>query len=568
MKNRFLIFALIIMTALLYSAPCYAYTTVTLSGTSEAAVIKADGHSPFETVPVMILKAGKTLTDLENATKDIPTEDISDVVGYMTSLSADRDGNILSETDLTNFAAGNVYEIIVSGVPYRLKYETNAQRTALISEMISAADSNDAAKLQSLFTENKESLSIDNNILSVCDEVGDSGVTAVLMKELKGKGSLTVDGMSDIINKSMLTAAMNAGKLTDKEVIDHILTGGQYETVNSALRDKIKPTGLENFISRVNGKAYTSASNADTEAARELILDTLCYPKTETTSEILNILNDHNDVLGLDLNKFNRLSAESKGSVIRTFANKKPTLETMQSVLDGIVSSALPAETPINQNNAGGGGGGGGGGRAGGSDGTYMGMTNASNNTDNTNAVFSDISNYEWAKEAILSLYSSGIISGYGNGIFAPQNSIKREEFVKIAVAAFYGDAEPGDCAFFDVSPDAWYYKSIAIGANCGIISGIGDNLFGVGRNITRQDMAVILGRIAGDRLVKPESYDLFSDDGDIAGYAKDAVYALRAAGVINGVSASVFAPLKKATRAETAVMVYRFLSLLGKGGV
>ena len=567
MKNRFLIFALIIMTALAYSAPCLAYTKVTQSETNEAIVIEADGHSPFETVPVMILKEGKTLTDLENATKDLPTENLSEVVGYMTSLSADKDGRITNETTLTGFETGKVYEIIIGGTAYRLKYETNAKRNALISEMISAADANDPAKLQSLFTENKDSLSIDNNILAVCDGLSDASITALLMKEIKGKGTLTIDNMADIINKSMLTAALNAGKPGDKEIVDHIMTGGQYDTVNSALKDKIKPEGLKSFISRVNNKAYASAANADEEMAKELILDAICDPKTETTSEILSILNGYNGILGLDLSKFNKLSSESKGNAIRNFANKKPTLETMQTVLDGIVSSLLPSETQINQSTSGGGGGGGSAG-GGGAGGTYMGMTNSAGSANETNAVFNDIGNYPWAKDAILSLYSSGIISGYGNGVFAPQNSIKREEFVKIVVAAFYGGSEPGECAFFDVSPDAWYYKSIAVAANCGIISGIGDNLFGVGKNITRQDMAVILSRIAGDRLEKPESYNSFSDDGDIAGYAKEAVYALRAAGVINGVSATEFAPLKNATRAETAVMIYRFLNLIGKGGV
>ena len=92
------------------------------------------------------------------------------------------------------------------------------------------------------------------------------------------------------------------------------------------------------------------------------------------------------------------------------------------------------------------------------------------------------------------------------------------------------------------------------------------DNTFGVGRNITRQDIAVILYRIAEDSLdVKNEEFR-FDDDVMIADYARTAVYALREAGVINGVTDMEFAPQKDATRAETAVVLYRFINLINGG--
>ena len=558
MKKRTILCSAMLIVAQLCSAPCYAYTKVTQSGTNETAVIKADGYSAYETVPVIILKAGKNLTNLENATKDTPTEDISDVVGYMGSLSADKDGNITEEVDLSAFASGNDYGIVVNGALYNLKYLTNAERNTIISSMIAAADANNATALQTIFSANKFCLSIDNSILDICSSVSDSAIVSILLPEIKGKGTLTIDQMSEIINKTMLVAALNANKLNGsngKEILDHILVGGQYASVNTALKDKIKLNGLNTFISNINGKGYVAASVAENNISKELILDTISYPKNNTTSEILKVLQDHNGILGLDLTDFNKLSSENKASAIKSFSDAKPTLATMQTVFDGIVSQLLPANQPIIEPTVTGGGGGAGGS----SGGVYLGMQSP---------IFSDISNYSWAQEAITALHSAGVISGYGNGSFAPQNNIKREEFVTIVVSAFYKDADMGTYSFADVSEDAWYYKNIAIAAGKGIVSGMGANSFGVGRNITREDMAVILYRIAGDKLGKPENYDAFSDDGNIADYAKEAVYALRAAGVINGVSTSEFAPKKNATRAETAVMVYRFLSIIGKEGV
>ena len=358
----------------------------------------------------------------------------------------------------------------------------------------------------------------------------------------------------------MLSVALNAGKITDKEIVDHILTGGQYSALNDALKDKIKANGLTAFLTNINKKAYTSIQDLDNTAAKELILCAICYPKNESTGEILSVLESYNGILGLDLTDFNKLSTENKANVIRDFSNSKPSLAAMQSVLTDLV---VPYKRSEAQTAIGGGGGGGGGSVPGaGSEGSFIGMQGGAN------AVFNDIAGFSWAQEAITSLYSKGIISGYGDGSFAPQNSIKREEFVTIAVSAFYKDSEGVECGFSDVPENAWYYKNISIATARGIITGIGEGLFGTGRNITRQDMAVILYRISGGRLAPPESYDAFGDDGDISGYAKEAVYALRAAGVINGVSAYEFAPVKNATRAETAVMVYRFLEAMGKDGV
>ncbi|MCR4719885.1 MAG: hypothetical protein K5768_09685, partial [Firmicutes bacterium] len=237
MRKRTIICSVMIIAAQLCSVSGYAYTRVTQSGTNESAVIKADGYSAYETVPVMVLKTGKNLTNLENATKDTPTEDISDVVGYMGSLSADKDGNITDEIDLSSFESGNDYGVVVNGILYNVKYVANATRNAVIASMISAADANDATTLQSLFSANKDCLSIDNNILDACSSVSDSSITAVLMTEIKGKGTLTIDQMSEIINKTMLVVALNSNKINDKEIVDHILEGGKYAAVNTALKD-------------------------------------------------------------------------------------------------------------------------------------------------------------------------------------------------------------------------------------------------------------------------------------------------------------------------------------------
>jgi hypothetical protein len=79
--------------------------------------------------------------------------------------------------------------------------------------------------------------------------------------------------------------------------------------------------------------------------------------------------------------------------------------------------------------------------------------------------------------------------------------------------------------------------------------------------------MAVMCQRaaLAAGILFERGETNLFSDDAQIAGYAQDAVYSMRSAGVINGVGGNEFKPGAGATRAEAAQIVY---GVLKKGGI
>ena len=111
--------------------------------------------------------------------------------------------------------------------------------------------------------------------------------------------------------------------------------------------------------------------------------------------------------------------------------------------------------------------------------------------------IFTDLAGSDWAKDAIVSLAEEGIISGRGDGTFAPQDNVTREEFVKIIVSAFLDEENNSGSQFADVDKNAWYAPYIYTAYNAGIVSGIGEDAFGVGMLVTRQDMAAILYRTA-----------------------------------------------------------------------
>lgn len=176
--------------------------------------------------------------------------------------------------------------------------------------------------------------------------------------------------------------------------------------------------------------------------------------------------------------------------------------------------------------------------------------------------IFLDVKQNDWFFEPVEALAKKNIISGDGFGYFAPENSVTREEFVKMAVLAFDLEIPMKVVTFTDVEYDAWYAPYVAAAYQAGVINGISENVFGVGQPITRQDAAVILSRGARERIVaagltaEPD----FADSQNIAEYAYAAVGQLQRAGIVSGNGDGGFAPQAAVSRAETAKLIYGIL--------
>ena len=177
---------------------------------------------------------------------------------------------------------------------------------------------------------------------------------------------------------------------------------------------------------------------------------------------------------------------------------------------------------------------------------------------------FSDMTGFEWAKDAVSYLSGKGIVNGKGSGMFEPQANVTREEFVKMLVLAFSLSDENADCSFSDVSSGAWFKPFVASAVKNGVINGISPELFGAGEYITRQDMAVCVFRAAG---AQPENFDegLFTDSEKIAPYAREGISWMKKNGLISGYSDGSFAPTAFCTRAEAAKIIYEAITRIGR---
>ena len=171
---------------------------------------------------------------------------------------------------------------------------------------------------------------------------------------------------------------------------------------------------------------------------------------------------------------------------------------------------------------------------------------------------------YEWCADAAKILSERGIISGDGNGAYRPGDCVTREEMLKVLLSCFKLYDGEAVSAFSDVRPGEWYYGYVATGEKLGYINGMGDGSFGIGQFVTREDMAVMVYKIASENGVKLNGSDAakLSDFDSVSDYAKTAVSALAANGIIVGTENGEFCPKNSCTRAETAVVVRRLLGL------
>ena len=118
---------------------------------------------------------------------------------------------------------------------------------------------------------------------------------------------------------------------------------------------------------------------------------------------------------------------------------------------------------------------------------------------------FSDVPDDAWYATAVKTLASLGMMDGYPDGTFRPDEPITRAEFATVGLAFAY-DPLDADCSYYDVSANAWYYTYVAQATTYGWIGGYPDNTFRPGNNITRVEVCVIvnnmLGRDADERYI------------------------------------------------------------------
>ena len=176
---------------------------------------------------------------------------------------------------------------------------------------------------------------------------------------------------------------------------------------------------------------------------------------------------------------------------------------------------------------------------------------------------FADVSSSDWFYNDVRYVYEKGIMDGTGADRFSPNAPLTRAMIVTILYRMAGSPSVSGSSDFTDVAAGKWFAKAVAWAAANGIVNGYGDSLFGPNDPVTREQLAAILYRYAVyggmTAVTLEENLGSFADTAQLSAYAIQAMNWAVGQGLING-SGSNLVPKAQATRAQVAAIIHRYL--------
>ena len=183
-----------------------------------------------------------------------------------------------------------------------------------------------------------------------------------------------------------------------------------------------------------------------------------------------------------------------------------------------------------------------------------------------TPTLFSDLQNH-WARLFIEALAKQGIVKGFPDQTFRPNQAMTRAEFAAIAVKAFSRPSKRQYINFLDVSANHWATPAIKKSYEAEFLSGYPDRRFRPEDKITR--IQAIIALVSGLGItattdIKAELPNLYQDANFIPDYAADKLAIATTAGmVVNYPNLKLLRPLEFATRGDIAALIYQALVYL-----
>ncbi len=179
---------------------------------------------------------------------------------------------------------------------------------------------------------------------------------------------------------------------------------------------------------------------------------------------------------------------------------------------------------------------------------------------------FIDVAPNYWAKSYIEALASKGVIAGFPDGSFKPNEPVTRAQFAAIINKAFAPQAQQQATNFRDVSRNFWAYDAIQAASRSPFLAGYPNNTFRPQLEIPRVQVLVALANGLGLTANNQNVISVYADANLIPGWAQPSVAAATAKQlVVNYPTATQLNPTRQATRAEVAAFVYQALVNAGQ---
>lgn len=182
-------------------------------------------------------------------------------------------------------------------------------------------------------------------------------------------------------------------------------------------------------------------------------------------------------------------------------------------------------------------------------------------------SIYSDVSKFAWYHDAVTYVTGRGAMTGYGGtDLFGAADNIQRQDFLVMLARLEGVDLEnyKYDSEFPDVPSGSYYQAAINWGYENGIVTGYENGYFGVGDEITREQLVAFLYRYANYcyvdtsvSLTETQISRQYSDYKYVSDWAKDYVIWAIDKGVISGQGGTYIAPGGSALRCEVAQIIY-----------
>ena len=191
---------------------------------------------------------------------------------------------------------------------------------------------------------------------------------------------------------------------------------------------------------------------------------------------------------------------------------------------------------------------------------------------------FTDVPRDAWYYPVVKTAYEKGITNGVTRTTFEPNATVTREQFLVMLFRAanvrldwiHQVVSDPSGeffsaMGFADVTQDAWYADAVYCAWGTEVTKGVDAAHFGVGQPITREQMATMVARFMAGRLhvaLKAAEHPAaaFSDADQVSSWAREAVEAMRVAGVLQGDEKGYVNPKAHTTRAEATALILRLV--------
>lgn len=529
-------------------------------------VITISGDAPVDTIVTLyIFEPGKTINDLsfEDAKEN------GNVIQYFNkALSANGKYSFpvqMRLTDVTSETGGGEYtvEVYLSDVKYSKKFPFYFKEVKeKYLEALNNASSEDDIyeKLASIVS----AFGLSDSPLYLTGDL--NSITANLYKYIKTTQIPDINSVVDILKKAMILSAYNTSN-AEALISQGVLLYPEETGLSNLAEYQLYLNCINNNGKKKLHEKLLAGNYEDIEDIANAFKDlVMLYAITDSNTlgsghvaDLLERYHDYYLAKGFRLTEFQSIA--NKTAVYDALAQANTDSITF---LADLFNSMLFQETKRTSR------------ISSGSGGLYIAPGEVVNHAEtqyNEKTVehevyFDDLTHVDWAVEAINYLASKKIIVGKGNRLFAPDESITRGEFVKLITLAFNLKADDSESKFIDVR-NSWSEPYVNAALNAGIITGVSEDRFEPDSNILREQAAMMLFKAININMdtgytFLPEDY-FFSDDYAISDYAKTAVYAMRAQGIIKGIGGNLFAPKANITRAEAAVMIYKTIQLGGQ---